>query len=426
MCDSFVALSGATATGSVYLAKNADTEINEAQHLVSFPARDYMEGALVRITHRLIPQAAKTHAVILNKSWWTYGAEIGVNEHGLAVGNEAVWTNQPSEGDGIIVIDFLRLILERAQTCEEAVDVVASLLSKFGQGGNCEMRGNSHFDGSYLVSDREGAVIIETAGPQWAARRVTDFGSISNVLGIRDDWYRSSIDGERLRDWRTRFCVEEKSHAAGSNERQKASEDFLRRHAGTIDLRCMADLIRYTGDDDYDPLHGDRPTRICMHAGPTANRLWQATGSMITDVRGDSVVAWVTGTSGPDISIFKPAFAGLDLPDVGPMPRESYTPGSIWWRHETLQRRAMADYRNVAPEIRADFEAIEEGFFAEAEAVRNGSDGEKRTFMAECWKLAGEATDRWIRKLRARPYQIDNAAYRAMWEEMNAAASFTP
>ena len=37
MCDTFVALPGRTANGGVLLAKNADTEINEAQHLLKLP-----------------------------------------------------------------------------------------------------------------------------------------------------------------------------------------------------------------------------------------------------------------------------------------------------------------------------------------------------------------------------------------------------
>ena len=32
------------------LAKNADTEINEAEHVVRYPRRDYRDGALVRTT----------------------------------------------------------------------------------------------------------------------------------------------------------------------------------------------------------------------------------------------------------------------------------------------------------------------------------------------------------------------------------------
>ena len=51
VCGSFGALGDSTARGSVLLAKSADTEVNEAEHVVRFEARDYPDGALVRITH---------------------------------------------------------------------------------------------------------------------------------------------------------------------------------------------------------------------------------------------------------------------------------------------------------------------------------------------------------------------------------------
>ena len=65
MCDSFVALGNSTASGSVLLAKSADTEVNEAEHVVRYPRREYRDGSLVRTTHRTIPQAHLTHSVVL-------------------------------------------------------------------------------------------------------------------------------------------------------------------------------------------------------------------------------------------------------------------------------------------------------------------------------------------------------------------------
>src|SRR6185295_4599140 len=177
MCDTFVALKEVTANGSVLLAKNADTEINEAQHVLKLPRRDYPDGTLLRITHIVIPQARRTHEVLIDKSFWLYGGEIGVNEHGVAVGNEAVFSKLDSDKDGVVLIDLLRLILERCSNRHEAVDLVAHLLATYGQGGNCELRGNSHFDGSFIVSDQDGAVVIETAGKEWAAREVISFDS---------------------------------------------------------------------------------------------------------------------------------------------------------------------------------------------------------------------------------------------------------
>ena len=80
MCDSFVALPTATTTGTTLAAKNADCEINEAQAVLHLPRRRYPEGASVRATHIVIPQARETHEVILDKSFWTWGGEIGLNE----------------------------------------------------------------------------------------------------------------------------------------------------------------------------------------------------------------------------------------------------------------------------------------------------------------------------------------------------------
>ena len=91
MCDTFVSLPGATSDGSVILAKNSDREPNEAHELVLVPAADQAAGVL-RATHIEIPQVPRTHAVILAKPYWIWGAEMGVNEHGVAIGNEAVFT----------------------------------------------------------------------------------------------------------------------------------------------------------------------------------------------------------------------------------------------------------------------------------------------------------------------------------------------
>jgi hypothetical protein len=181
-----VALPTVTADTTVLFAKSADCEVNEANALVRIPRATHVAGEAVRTTHLIIPQARQTHECILTKAFWTWGCEIGVNEFGLCMGEEAVFTTEGSgEPDGIIGPDLVRLGLERARTCREAIEVMSRLLQEYGQGGSAELKGNSHFDSSFLMADADEAYVLETAGRKWAVRRIEETGSISNMLGIR-------------------------------------------------------------------------------------------------------------------------------------------------------------------------------------------------------------------------------------------------
>ncbi|MBC7737173.1 MAG: hypothetical protein H7245_08125, partial [Candidatus Saccharibacteria bacterium] len=328
---------------------------------LKIPGRAWPEGAQLRLTHRVIPQANRTHEIVLDKSFWLYGGEIGANEHGVAIGNEAVFSKphfaNASTGDGVILIDLLRLTLERATDRYEALRVAADLLHSCGRGGNCELRGNSHFDGSLIIADKTGALVLETAGNDWATREVMGFGAISNGYTIGDDWTGCSLatnGGPRV-DFAATVGDPGPSFACGAPERRAASHGYMVRHKGTITVRTMADVLRYTGDDAaYHSAQGESATRVCMHAGPYAARFWQATGSVISDVRGASSVVWATVTCGPDCSVFKPVFFGVPMRDLGPSPRESDTAGAYLWRHEQLHRRVMADYSAIIADLRPE------------------------------------------------------------------------
>ena len=154
MCDTFVALPSVTRDKNILFAKSADCEVNEANAIVRIPRKKHIKGEAVRVTHLVIPQAEETYEIFLTKAFWTYGCEIGINEYGLAMGEEAVFTREMVEGkDGLIGPDLMRLGLERARNCQEAIEVMTGLLEKYGQGGSAELKGNSHFDSSFLMSD---------------------------------------------------------------------------------------------------------------------------------------------------------------------------------------------------------------------------------------------------------------------------------
>ncbi len=67
----------------------------------------------VQCTYISIPQVAATHAVVLSKPSWIWGAEMGANEHGVVIGNEALFTRVQCEGKALLGMDLVRLALER-------------------------------------------------------------------------------------------------------------------------------------------------------------------------------------------------------------------------------------------------------------------------------------------------------------------------
>ena len=123
MCDTLVCL---TSSG-VLFAKNSDRDPNEAQTLRWFPGQSHDVGADLRCTFSTISQVEHTHAVVLSQPWWMWGAEMGANEHGLVIGNEAVFSRgapRSSTGSELLGMDLVRLALERARTAEEAAGVI--------------------------------------------------------------------------------------------------------------------------------------------------------------------------------------------------------------------------------------------------------------------------------------------------------------
>ncbi|XP_028724893.1 secernin-2 isoform X2 [Peromyscus leucopus] len=173
-CDCFVSVPPASAIPAVIFAKNSDRPRDEVQEVVFIPAGTHTPGSRLQCTYIEVEQVWKTHAVILSRPAWLWGAEMGANEHGVCIGNEAVWTKEPvGEGEALLGMDLLRLALERSGTAQEAVHVIAGLLERYGQGGSCrEDPVPFCYHNTFLLADRTEAWVLETAGRLWAAQRI--------------------------------------------------------------------------------------------------------------------------------------------------------------------------------------------------------------------------------------------------------------
>ena len=96
-CDTFVVV-GDAGSRTVF-GKNSDRPNTEVHEVVRFPRANYAAGSTLRCQYLEIPQSATTHAVILSRPAWLWGAEMGANEHGVCIGNEAVHSRLSRECD---------------------------------------------------------------------------------------------------------------------------------------------------------------------------------------------------------------------------------------------------------------------------------------------------------------------------------------
>ncbi|MGV2831457.1 hypothetical protein [Myxosarcina sp. GI1(2024)] len=137
MCDSMVALPDVTKEGDLVFGKNSDRPAGEIEDAIFIPARTYTTKTSLECTYIKIPQAEHTLAVIIAQPRWIWGAEMGANECGVVIGNEAVWTTEPTRSTGLLGMDLVRLGLERGTSAIAALEIIVELLSQYGQGGNC-------------------------------------------------------------------------------------------------------------------------------------------------------------------------------------------------------------------------------------------------------------------------------------------------
>src|SRR5512134_2660779 len=196
MCDTLVATPAATAAGVTLFAKNSDRKSSECQPFLQFPEASHPPRASVRATHVEIPQVAETYREMGHSPDWVWGFEHGVNEHGVAIGNHTVFSNESlEEVPGLIGMDLVRLGLERGRDAREALEVIARLIEAHGQGGAALAPDGPGYHNSFLLADPESAWLLETSNRHWAARRVHS-ASCSNHYPLGRDWEISSRDLE--------------------------------------------------------------------------------------------------------------------------------------------------------------------------------------------------------------------------------------
>ena len=439
MCDTFVALRNATKDGSVIFGKNSDREPNEAHELLLIPHATHTPGAEVRCTYISIPQVRETNAVLLSKPFWIWGAEMGANEHGVVIGNEAVFTKEPyDKNPGLIGMDFLRLALERAETSEEALEEIITLLEIYGQGGNCGFAHTFYYHNSFLIADPESSWVLETAGKYWAAEKVRDVRTISNVITITSNWDRAS-EGLVSHALDQGWCQDEEDFDFGrcyndliftefgaGRYRTCRTNELLQDSLGEIDVPYAMSVLRDHGaeaGEDWQPGKGLLGAEVCMHASFGPVRGSQTTGSMISHLTASGDTHWLTGTAAPCTSIFKPVWIDSGLPDLEPAPTGTYDQATLWWRHENLHREVLRDYARRIAGVSAKQDSLEESFLKDAGALSLKPSEERSHFTSACFDAADTAEAEALAQIQNLPIKRGRSLlHRLAWKQFDKKA----
>lgn len=384
-CDSLVALGNATADGSVLFAKNSDRPADECQPLIQVAGQRHTAGTSLRCQYIDIPQVAETAAVIGSQPFWLWGFEHGLNEHGVAIGNHTVFTKDALSGLGLIGMDLVRLGLERARSAEQAVDVITTLVARYGQGGSGYCDKDWPYHNSFLLADRRAAFVLETSDRAWAVRQVHDIGSASNHLTIGTDWDTLSdgvIAHAMANGWwpsgnAARFdfagALRDTSVAPEviSSGRLRRTCELLESGRGRLTPASLRAALRdHYGHRAQRPelaIDDERFFSICMHADPVGT----TTASMVAQLPNDEAQllrCW-TSLGSPCVGVFLPCYPSGRLPAALSRGRAQATVDSPWWAFKRLLTLVERDWDHCGARVRAHWDAFEQATLDAAPAI---------------------------------------------------------
>jgi secernin len=376
MCDTLCA----PGRSGMVFAKNSDRPPGEVQ--VAWPfGRRRSAGCTLRTQYLTIGDTG-AHATFLSCPTWLWGAEHGVNEHGVAIGNERVSTTHDAAAatPALIGMDLVRLGLERARSASEAVEVMTGLLEACGQGGIADAAHAEAYDSSFLIADPTDAFVLETAGAEYAAAAFPAGTAISNRITLGAGWTCASAalaPGDdfgrfRDRDEDTRYA----------DVRLAASRRFLASAPpGGLTPAATAAHLRDHGTGPWGAPGVEGPVEpppayvgsdftgvtVCMHV----RGLSVTTASMIAELPlgiadGAPLRAYVA-TGSPCTSIYVPAFPRTVAGPPPFIPLE-LSGEELWHAADVLRQRVEAEPEEL-PALRAQLQPVEDELWADADDV---------------------------------------------------------
>ncbi|QAV24268.1 C69 family dipeptidase [Proteus hauseri] len=176
-CTTLLAGSEATNDGSLIIARSADSDALKAQHFIIHPAKDNQTGIYSTREHKgandfsyPLPKSSLRYTTVPNWKTQLHGA-TGFNELGVGVsGTESIFASPKAltfdpyvEDTGITEDDIPDVLLSRAKTAREAIELLGNIIETQGAGEGFGV----------AVVDKNELWYLETGtGHHWIAQRL--------------------------------------------------------------------------------------------------------------------------------------------------------------------------------------------------------------------------------------------------------------
>lgn len=374
-CTTILIGKKASANGSVMLAHNEDMGKETAGVLKYVKSQSFSAGATIAVPYQRIAQVGTTYAY-----WGSGNAKnvmglgtseeldyaynhilVGMNEHGVAMVCNWMHSKEANlEKQGIRRYAIRQMILERAKTSREAVNIIAEFIEKYGQ---------ADWGGlTYAVADSEEGWVVETTSKHWVARRVKDeeVWTVANRFTITNDYDLASedlIDFALQKGWLTtkREKIDFRATYGKMPEnaqqydigREALVSSELSAHIGAIDERMLMKLLqhRYQNKPDYQPVMAECWRSYCEEKNinrPLSSCLTQSSTIAVLHPKYKKLGGkmWYALAS-PHAGIFFPLYGKYGAIHTSFKEADGQNRQSNWWQFRQLQEKIDADYQRL-------------------------------------------------------------------------------
>jgi secernin len=397
--DAVVARRSATVDGLTLFGQNLHGPGQFSPRICLREGRDFVPGQLCDIAGFSVPQVKRTQSVLGLQPHNSSGYRVGLNSANVVAGCLPLEMRLRESHQGLTGPDLVRLILERSHSVCQAVETLASLIDRHGQGGATGEMGMAGCDHAFLVADSREAILIETAGRHWVAQEIRECRALVSVRTIRQDWDRISrgfsshvigagawpADGSKI-DFVSAIADTPERHPQ-SLSRWARSMTLLQEQNGHIDMGYCRRLLRDHGDGlegSWMPATDQPAPGVCRHTGMLTGVCTQA--SFLTSLS-ESVstppVAWIA-FGPPCQAVYFPVVLSDRLP-------EGLTctgPESLSEQLRMVQRmiatypEAWSEMRDAYDRLQSEFEHCVDDFLASPALSEGDCDSIKREAFA--------------------------------------------